>query len=227
MSGHFTKTFFNLLLPQAWLLTSHCGVISALSTSLAGSRDQQSTVSYWMTALTDNMALISPETSGLRSIVSTQNNTTVLPRENYVLIRQWQVLVKKSRWCLIPSMTVPWWSAPSTYSWRDLGQLADILWHTMHKTAITLHFKDTFILHEFNSEATDTTINVEHHFPVRRTHTLVKSKPHLAATTQRMIVAVRAWEERATHWSVSKMCPSMKYRWSNTLVLSLHKDVNQ
>lgn len=47
------------------------------------------------------------------------------------------------------------------------------------------------------------TIDVEHHVPHGWTDRLMEAKPHLPASTQRMVVALRRGEEGASHWCVS------------------------
>lgn len=46
------------------------------------------------------------------------------------------------------------------------------------------------------------TIDVEHHVPHGRTDRLMETKPHLPASAQRMVIALRRGEKRTPHWSV-------------------------
>lgn len=46
------------------------------------------------------------------------------------------------------------------------------------------------------------TINVEHHVPHGRTDRLMETKPHLPASTQRMVIALRRGEKWTPHWSI-------------------------
>lgn len=46
------------------------------------------------------------------------------------------------------------------------------------------------------------TVDVEHHVPHGRTDGLMETKPHLPASTQRMVIALRRGEKRTSHWSI-------------------------
>lgn len=46
------------------------------------------------------------------------------------------------------------------------------------------------------------TIDVEHHVPHGGTDRLMKTKPHLPASAQRMVIALRRGEKRTPHRSI-------------------------
>ena len=46
-------------------------------------------------------------------------------------------------------------------------------------------------------------VNIEHHFPLWRPHTLMETKPYFTTSSQRMVIAIRARKETSAHRSIS------------------------
>jgi hypothetical protein len=49
------------------------------------------------------------------------------------------------------------------------------------------------------------TINIQHHFPKRRSDRLMEAKPHFSAPTKRVGAALRCSEEGAAHGGVPEI----------------------